>query len=198
MPAGSRRRRFPPCNQALDPLEALCQRAVGHQVGRSRTASNLRPIGHTTAGTPDLRRSRNTSTGYPSSGGVKALRPSAEHRRDDSFDMLAGAEPVDAAVAAAARIGPFSQTANFHLGAAAAHRLRTKRTQTGMAVFESFDRQFASTAPAPPRGFMVVASVAAGGEAGRSSFRLAPAGGISLGRWCRFGRVASAWEQVVA
>jgi hypothetical protein len=81
--------------------------------------------------------------------------------------MLAGAEPVDAVVAAAAQIGLFSQTANFHLGAAAAQRLRTKPTETGMAVFESFDRQSASSAPAP--GFMLIASVAAGGEAGRSS-----------------------------
>jgi hypothetical protein len=63
----------------------------------------------------------------------------------------------------------FSQTANFHLAAADAHRPRTKRSETGMAVFESFERQFAATAPAPRRDFRLVARVPAGGEAGRSS-----------------------------
>jgi hypothetical protein len=194
MPADSGRR--PPAIR-LSICSRLCvsvPSAVRSAASRSRTASNLRPAGHATAGTPGLRRSRNTSTrGLPVVLRCKPLGPSVEHRRDDAVDMLAGAEPVDAVVDAAARIGLFSQPADFHLVAGAAHRMCTKSAETGMAGFASLDRQdLLSTAPAPQRDFMLVAGVPARrrGRPVEPSFRPELASGISLGRWCRGGRVA--------
>src|SRR6266436_9216942 len=86
------------------------------------------------------------------------------------------------------------QAADFHLIAAAARRLRTKRAEIGMVRLKSFDRQnFGSPTPAPQGDFMVVAAVPTRrqGRPVEHSFRLALAGGFSVRGLCGFGRVAS-------
>src|SRR6266852_5498641 len=100
---------MPSRDQALDLRGAVCQRSIRREVGRKPLTDGFEVSTRTLRRPPDRGSRRcaaikeNLDSGTARYlGRAKALGPAARHCRDGSFDMLAGAEPVDAVVDAAA------------------------------------------------------------------------------------------------
>jgi hypothetical protein len=193
-PGGFAPVQFATCNQALDPLAAMCQRAVRRQVGRkplthcfeSSTRSAARLQVRRVCGDPG------TSPAPVVLAVCKLLHPSAEHRRDDPFVMLAGTEPVDAVVEAAARIGVLGQlriaTSRLPPLTDCARNLRKPGWPSLRALTDKI-----SLRPRQRRGVLHACCWRTSPAARQSSTAFA----LGLpAEFRRFGRVA--WEQVLA
>ena len=100
-----------------------------------------RPKATAAAGAASPRRSRNTSTrGLPSAAAARnALAPRLTQRREHALDVLAGAEPVDAMIDAAAGIGEAVEAADLHLVEAAAAGLRAEGAEQRMLRLQRLD-----------------------------------------------------------
>ena len=93
----------------------------------------------------------------PGRGLAERLGAALAQRREHALDVLAGAEPVDAMIDAAAGIAEAVEVADFHLVEAAASGLHAERAEERLLGFQRLDgNDFGAAPPAAQRDLVLV------------------------------------------
>ncbi len=155
---------MPGREQRLDGIGIARKRAVGGQERREETARGVTLAAG--GGRPWCRRHRLAAAIEEDldprralrRGGAEPAGAALAQRRQHAFDVLAGAEPVDAVVDAAAGIGEGVEAAHLDLVPGAAARLGAKGAEHRMVRLQGLDGDdFGGAAPAPQCDLVLVA-----------------------------------------